>query len=73
MKLFQTSGLIISAIRDIDFDVVHYLAEWAGSASGIKRIVRNAAKYSDWRDFAKEAMTEYVNDLTVTVDKLYED
>lgn len=72
MKLFKTSGLIISAIRDIDFDAVYYLAEWTTSKA-YKRIVRNAAKYSDWRDFAKEAMTEYVNDLTVAVDKLYED
>lgn len=72
MKLFKTSGLIISAIRDIDFDAVYYLAEWTTSGA-YKRIIRNAAKYSDWRDFAKEAMTEYVNDLTVAVDKLNDD
>jgi hypothetical protein len=72
MKLFQTSGVIISAIRDVDFDVVYYLAEWTTSGA-YKRFIRNAAKYSDWRDFAKEAMTEYFIDLTAAVDKLYED
>ena len=72
MNLFKTSGLNIYACREIDIGDVYYLAEWWSSSTRICQLIRNAAEYNDWRDFAKEAMTEYVKYLTAAIDKLQE-
>lgn len=72
-RLFRTSGLIVDVTNDDKTGNSYYVAEWMTSGHSFTRLIRDIAEYSDWRDFVKEAMTEYVKYLTAAIDKLYED